>query len=335
MAPTRIADVIVPEVFNDYVVQRTAELSALGASGIISANPELDRLAMAGGKLINMPYWEDLSGADEVLSDSGALTPANITSAQDVAVLLMRGRAWGANDLAAALSGDDPMGTIGDLVAAYWARREQDTLISILSGVFGATSMAGNVSDIGSNSAGGADAVFSDENFLDAINLLGDADEKLTALAVHSATYNSMRKQDLIDFVQPSEEGTRVPTYMDKRVIVDDGMPTETRSIDTTGDGAGDTDVLVYTTYIFGAGAIGRGNGGAPVPTETDRDSLAGDDYLINRRHFLLHPRGVAFQSASVAASSPTNAELATATNWARVYENKNVRLVKFAHQLS
>ena len=73
--PTRIADVIVPQVFNPYVIQRTAELSALSQAGIISNNPELDALASAGGKLINMPYWNDLTGADEVLSDTGALTP--------------------------------------------------------------------------------------------------------------------------------------------------------------------------------------------------------------------------------------------------------------------
>ena len=35
MAKTQISDVIVPEVFNPYVVQRTMELSALYNSGII------------------------------------------------------------------------------------------------------------------------------------------------------------------------------------------------------------------------------------------------------------------------------------------------------------
>ena len=64
---TRIQDVVVPEVFNPYVIQRTAELSKLVRSGIVVPNPELDKLALAGGKLINMPYWDDLNGDDEVL----------------------------------------------------------------------------------------------------------------------------------------------------------------------------------------------------------------------------------------------------------------------------
>ena len=74
---TKISDVIVPEVFNPYVVQRTMELSALYNSGIIANNSELDELARAGGKTINMPYWNDLTGDDEVLSDSAGCSRAS------------------------------------------------------------------------------------------------------------------------------------------------------------------------------------------------------------------------------------------------------------------
>lgn len=149
-AKTKIEDVIVPEVFNKYVIERTAELSALYQSGIVTKNPELDALAASGGKLINMPYWQDLAGDDEVLSDTDPLDTDKIVASQDVAVLLMRGKAWKANDLAKALSGDDPMRAIGDLVAAYWARRQQVTLLSVLKGIYAAsgTKMAGNALDI-------------------------------------------------------------------------------------------------------------------------------------------------------------------------------------------
>lgn len=307
---TRIADVIVPEVFNPYVIERTSELSALEQSGIIVNNPELDKLATSGGRIINMPYWEDLDGDDEVLSDTTPLTPDKITANKDAAVLLMRGKAWTANDLAKALSGDDPMRAIGDLVAAYWARRRQATLLSTLKGVFASESMADNTHTI----EGG----FTAETFIDASYKLGDAEEKLTAIAVHSTTFASLRKQDLIEFIKDSDNRP-IATYMGKRVIVDDGMP-------VNGD--------VFTSYIFGAGAFGLGNGGAPVPTETDRDSLQGDDILINRQHFILHPRGVKFTDEEVVGSSPTNTELATADNWNRVYEPKNVRIVAFNHKI-
>ncbi|MGE4274101.1 MAG: major capsid protein [Desulfitobacterium sp.] len=319
MAKTKIADVIVPEVFNPYVIQRTAELSALSQAGIISNSPDLDALATAGGKLINMPYWNDLTGDDEVLSDDDALTPEKITAGQDVAVLFMRGKAWSTNDLAKALSGDDPMAAIGDLVAAYWARRRQALLFSMLKGVFASTTMAAeHVLDV--TAINGGDTL-TGNTFIDALTLLGDAAGKITAVGMHSKAYASLQKQNLIDFVPTSDGKIMIPTYLERKVVVDDGCPVNT--------GTG-----VYTTYLFGEGAVGLGNGAAPVPTETDRDSLAGDDILINRQHFVLHPRGVKFTNTSVAGSSPSNAETELAANWGRVYEKKNVRLIKFVHKI-
>ena len=315
MAKTKISDVIVPEVFNPYVVQRTMELSALYNSGIISNNPELDRLAASGGTTINMPYWEDLNGDDEVLSDDGALTPAKITAGQDIAVLLMRGKAWSANDLAKALSGSDPMAAIGDLVAEYRARRMQATLIKILTGAFAGTDMTNKVKDI--SALEGELAKISGETFLDALQLMGDAKDKLTGVIMHSATETQLRKNNLIQ-TELDSNNKPISLFMEKRVIVDDTCP--------VASGA-------YTTYLFGQGAIGLGNGAAPVPTETDRDSLAGDDILINRWHNIIHPRGVKWIGAA-AGSSPTNVELATGTNWSRVYEDKAIRMVKFVHKL-
>ena len=323
---TIISDVIVPEVFNPYVIQRTAELSAFYQSGIIARNPELDRLASSGGKLINMPFWEDLTGDDEVLSDTEALTVGKIKAKQDVAVLLARGKAWSVNDLAKALSGDDPMAAIGDLVADYWARRMQKILISILTGIFGdaSTDMNANKHDISNGS--GVAAVIDAKTAVDAIYKLGDNYDKLTGFAMHSATVAKLAKDDLIEYIKPSEGEPDVPTFLGKRVIVDDGLP---------------VDNGVYTTYIFGAGAFGWGEGGAPVPTETARDALAGDDILVHRRHFILHPRGVAFQNADLSDNNsgtnatPSNDNLANYLNWKRVYEPKNVRIVQFKHKLA
>ena len=326
MSATKISDIIVPDVFIPYLIEKTAELSSLIQMGIVVPDPALDVLAQTGGKLINMPFFQDLDGADEVLSDSGSLTPGAIGTAQDIAVLHMRGRAWGVNDLAASLSGDDPMGAIASLVAEYWNRREQTLLISTLTGVF-ADNVANDSSDLVSDIStedfagdGSLDAnLISAEAVVDAATKLGDAAGKLTALAMHSTVYSRLQKQNLIDFIPDSNGVVNIPTYLGYRVIVNDNCPTE----------AGTTDGTKYTTYLFGQGAIGRGEGNAPVPVETDRDSLAGEDYLIHRRHFILHPRGIQFGSSSIAGASPTNDEMEEAAQWDRVYEKKNIRLVQ------
>jgi hypothetical protein len=106
----------------------------------------------------------------------------------------------------------------------------------------------------------------------------------------------------------------------------------------------GTTDGQVYTTYLFGNGAFGMGCAdlnGAPVEgghgtegCEFARDALNSDTNLVNRRRFILHPRGVKFTSTYVSGANPTNAELEIPANWVRVWENKNVPVVAVTHNL-
>src|SRR5690606_4389114 len=154
------------------------------------------------------------------------LTVNKIAASQDVAALHARGKAWGVNDLAKALSGDDPMAAIGDLVAGYWARRWQDLTIATLKGVFSAASMAANVHDISAASADAA--VIGGDAVVDAVYKLGDAAGGLSGFAMHSNTVATLVKQGLIDFRPDAEGNLTIPFYMGKRVVVDDTMPVAT-----------------------------------------------------------------------------------------------------------
>lgn len=326
MATTKIADIIVPDVFNPYVVERTTEMARFMLGGIISTDASLDALAAAGGKLINMPFWSDLTGDDELLSDSTPLTPAKITASQDVAALHMRGKSWSVNDLAKALSGDDPMMAIGDLVAAFWQRKQQSVLLASLAGVF-ADNVANDAGDMRATVAGAlnsditAATKFSGDVFVDGQATFGDAIGGMAGIAFHPTVYHNLKKIDATSFEKESQGALEIETYRGLRVIVDRGLPY------TPAGGALSTDTAPkYTSYLFGTGAFGLGQGASPVPSETDRDSLAGDDILIMRSHFVMHPRGIAFTSGAVAGTTPTNAELALAANWNRVYERGNVR---------
>ncbi|MGG1598043.1 major capsid protein [Paenibacillus naphthalenovorans] len=324
MPITRIGDVIQPEVFTSYTIQRTMELSALVQSGIVQNNSEFDSLASGPNTLVNMPYWNDLTGDSETMKDDGALTPGKIGSDKDVARKHGRARAWGANGLSALLSGDDPMRAIADLVAAYWTRDMQKVLLATLDGVFKASNMSGHIHNI-SGETGDA-ALISGESFIDASQKLGDAKDLLTGVMMHSAVEAYLAKRQLIEYVQEANQSVRVPYFMNKRVIVDDAMPY-------------DTATKTGTAYLFGSGAIALGNGSHPriIATEIDRDSLAssGEDFLINRRIFILHPRGVKWTEDSVADVFPENSELANGANWQRVYEPKAIRVVKHVFKIA
>jgi hypothetical protein len=158
--------------------------------------------------------------------------------------------------------------------------------------------------------------VFDADVFIDGQATFGDAIGGLAGIAFHPAIYHNLKKRDLISFEKESMGDLEVETYRGLRVIVDRNMPVDTSGADP-----------VYTSYLFGNGAVGFGQGNAPIPSETDRDSLAGEDYLITRTHFLMHPRGIAWQEGGVAGESPTNAELEPAARWSRVYEREQVRI--------
>lgn len=319
---TKLSDIIVPELFNPYVINKTMEKSALIQSGVITNNSELDGFASQASPLINMPFFEDLTGESEQIIEDGDLEAAKITSKKDVAAILRRAKMWSATDLSAAMSGKDPMGAIGQLVSGFWARDMQKELIAILNGIFSATSMKDNLLDI--SALEGDKAKWSASAFIDAQQKLGDAQELLTGVMMHSAVKSELKKQNLIQTIRPSDS-PEFDVYQDKRVIVDDGCP-----VDSSG---------IYTTYLFGQGAIALGNGNPVgfVPTETDRDKKKGSgvDYLINRKTYILHPRGVKFTNTKVAKTEgPSRAELKEKTNWKRVYEPKQIRIVAFKHKI-
>jgi hypothetical protein len=334
MAKTGLADIIVPTEFEKYAIERSAQLSAFVQSGIVVHAPEFDALAAAGGREVKMPFWKDLTAARQLLGDSATLLVNKITSDQDIARIQNDAQVWSVNHLAKQVSGDDPMQAIIDLVGEYWARTDQSLLISSLKGIFASATMAGNKLTIAVEKI--ADQTpntrLNGATFVDATVRLGDCGGRLNAIAVHSATEAALRKLDLIDMIPDSEGKAQVATFQGRRVIVDDGLPVRPAT----------TDGLVYTSYLFGPGAFGKGSspleseplqgGFGTEGVEMARVPLDSDTILINRRRYILHPRGVKFTSASVAADTPSNAELELGTNWSRVFENKNVRMVAIDH---
>jgi len=324
MAYTKISDIIVPSVFNPYFQQKTLERANFYLGGIVTSNPELDKLALTGGTIVNMPFFNDLSGASEGLSDTTPLTVNGITTATDKARLHLRGKSFGSNDLAKALSGADPMGAIANLMADYWAREYQTFLLGSLGGVI-TSNVANNSGDMVVNVALETlvGAVKFDGNlFVDGQATFGDTLGVVAGIAMHSDTYFHLLKTDNISFLRESQGEAKIETYRGLRVLVDNKLPKV----------AGTTSGFKYTTYLFGTGAFGYGQGSAPVPTETDRDSLQGTDIIISRTHFLMHPMGVKWNEASVAGITPTLAECATASNWTRVYERGAVKIAAIIH---
>ena len=329
MASTKISDVIVPEVYNPYVIAKTVELSKIIQSGIATRDPDLKFPAVGtqvkGGKTIHIPFWKslvDAAGADdEVLADTGnGLTVNNIEAGESIAAIHVRGKAWGANDLARYFSGDDPMAAIADMNAAYWANREQHVLLSTLEGITDPTSGAIKAHTLDISGGVGDAAVLSSEAMIDAMYLMGDHAAELGGIICNSATMAKLVKLNLIDTVRDADSPVEYKFYMGKPVIVDDAL------VASSGNNS---------IYFFGLGAIAfnEDTEGLEI-TETDRDTLKGEDVLISRRAFVMHPRGLKWTGTPTGVT-PTNSDLATPGNWALADNIKNVPITRLICKLA
>ena len=162
--------------------------------------------------------------------------------------------------------------------------------------------------------------------------LLGDQGDKLAAVCVHSAIYYDLVERKMVDYVLATDGNggsatasggsiagayggnDTVPTYCGLRVIVSD-------DVTTTGSGASKE----YSTYFFTQGAVASGEQ-AGLTTETDRDILAKSDAMSIDLHYCYHPVGAKW---AVTTTNPTPAQLQTVSNWSKVYETKNLGIVR------
>lgn len=333
---TRISDIIVPEIFTPYVQQMTEEKSRLIRSGALVRDSQLDAALAGGGLTFNEPSFRDLDNDDDNVGTDDpdtSSTPKKIGTSTEIQVRLSRNNSWSSMDLAGDLAGADPMQAIGNRVSDYWSRRLQVAFVSTLKGVFAdnAAAPAGTEhvqNDMTYNVSGASfvDGVtnFSSEAFIDATLTMGDSMEALGMIMVHSVVYGRMLKNNLIDFVSDSVNGNaiRIPTFLGREIIVDDGVP-------FSGG--------VFESWLFGSGAIRSGLGAPKVPTEIDRKPAAGNgsgqDVLHNRTEWIIHPVGNAYVGTAP-SGGPSNAatanNLAAAGSWGRVFkERKQIKIAR------
>ena len=328
MSTVQLADIINVTVFQDLPPVNDPERTAFYESGIVTRTPLFDALASAAGKTAELPFWNDIDPTDEanLSSDNPATIAAaeKITQGEQITRKAFLNKGLSASDLASELAmGPEAMQHIRNRTDTYWTRQWQRRLIASADGVLAdnvANDSGDMVHDVASETIAGqtASTKFSRGNFTAAAFTMGDAFENTGAIGVHSAIYKQMVDNDDIDYIPDSQGRMTIPTFMGKRVIIDDGMTVT----------AGTTDGFKYTTVLFGEGAFGWGEGMPKVPVELEREASQGNgggiETLWTRKTHIIHPAG--FQSTGTpAGDSFTLAELRLAASWDRVVPRKNV----------
>ncbi len=340
MAAVTIADTWTPTIWFAAIREALEKYPSVINSGIALRTPGLESVASGAGVSANIPMWHDISdtGGEEIQVEGTApVTTRGITAGTQVCTILNRVAKFGANALAAAVSGGDPVGEIAAQLAIDRLKRRQTTLISILRGQFGTLTQTPDQAQgvlrasrrdnfIEDGAAATADQLIDAEKVIYTIGLLGERRDTLSsgAMLIHSTILSALEVLDKDSFKDGVESGLpfTVRTYRGIPIFVCDSLVR-----------AGATSGYVYETYILAKGLVGMGEKPqvfddgetievASLQRRADKDT---NQMLIwDRTRFVMHINGVKW-TGTPSGQSATDAELATHSNWSLVSTAKRV----------
>lgn len=301
-------------------------LNEIRKSRVLVGNPDIREVfASQNGTGYARIAMRGLLDGDAVNYDGKTNIEATSTKTFEQGVVVIgRAKAWVEKDFAYDITGGvDFMDNVAQQVADYWQDIDQDTLLSILKGIF---SM--DKPNCGKQSKEFVDKhTFTVDGPMEATTLntataqaCGDRKKKFAMVFMHSVVATNLENLNLLTALKYTDKDgvTRDLTlysWNGKLVVVDDGMPVD------------DTDLAnpVYTSYVLGEGAISFEDIGAKVPYEMSRDpkTNGGQDTLYTRQRKVFAPFGISYEKKSQASLSPTNEELENGKNWALVHSGE------------
>ena len=329
----RLSDVFIPSVYGSYTAINNPMTSAFVRAGIITNNAALNTIARDGGKTAVVPFWKDIDPTLEPNYSND--DPADLAVPNKIGHGTMTARkAWlnqgfGEMDLVSELAGSSPLQHVRNRFGEYWVRQMNRRLIASAVGVM-ADNIANDGGDMVVDISGtvGSGGVFGANAFIDAAYTAGEQADSFTGIAVHSMIEARMVKNDEIAEIRDSEGNLKMRTYKGRAVVVDDTLP-------VSGSGA----ARVYTSILFGSGAIGfgqvdgsafaLGEGAPKVAYEVSRTAEAGAgggmESIWERKTWIIHPQGFEWVEggAALVEQSPTLADLRLAAHWNRVVDRR------------
>lgn len=255
--------------------------------------------------------------------------------------------------------GKDFMQNVAEQIAEYKDGLDQDTILSVLKGIFSMTGTK-NLEFVNKHTAEvkgniGATTLNSATN-----KACGANKKKFALVFMHSDVATNIENLNLLEHLKYTDKDgiTReldLGTWNGKLVVIDDDMPTE--EVEATYVKTADTAIIAgktyytksgtkytavaspvvesianyyelsdeahteYTTYALGMGSIDYEDLGVKVPYEMDRNPSknGGQDTLYIRQRKVFAPFGISYEKTSQATLSPTDAELENGANWALV----------------
>lgn len=331
MASTILTDVnFQSQAFKDTMLGEFTDRLGFLTSGVLVEAPDQIISSDDKGYTVAIPKWNTLSGDSVQITTSTTTSINNLTDYKDVGVWVEREKAWGADQMLSVVAGKDATEEIARQLGQYGAIEMHRIALKVLAGVF-ATELA-TTHSTGATYTG---ATISTDAVIAAKQLLGDNFDVLSAIIMNSKVHSDAVKNQMVTFPagnvgnESFRSGTAgtilglTPTVTDKLAAV----------------------ASVYSSYISAPGSMlyklrnrvtnrmTNANvykiGAFEVELNREAKTGGGQDELILRFSGLAHVPGVAYVTTSV-ASNPTDAQLATGSNWDKVAsDDKLIRIVE------
>jgi len=316
--------------FRRYLQEAIYEKSDFIKSGVLRRDP---RLQATIGTRIEAPFFDPINATEEVIqsnatwgtSGAGHFTSQNVTAGTQYATITHRGFMYSADDLSKLGSGEDPLAFMRSQLADDLNRKRTAKLVSMLQGIF-TTALNGNELDASATSGAGETNYLSAATVTEAKYLLGERGNNLTTIAIHPTVAAYLEQIGALTFSTSALAAagaitwggggvgltnTNVGNFMGLRVIVDSQLPIQGTS--------GQQEQFVC--YLLGDGAIYEGEQ-MPLRIESERNVPSLQDLVAVNYHHVYHLPGVSWNNA---ADNPTNAALATSTNWTLAFNDRRM----------
>lgn len=289
MAFTRIQDIITPEVLADQISAKFPDMLVLGNSNLV----EVDSTFPLGspGTQFKLPFWKRIAAFGS-LTEGTAMTPGNITTGSERAVVQRAGLALEVYDTAELVSKADPVSEIADQIARRAAEYIDNQLVLTLQNTpntfdqTNATVRTNTASTMDQNTVIKAMVATIGDNFMKIMN--GGR------LILHSKVYG--------DLVQTGAIQNQYQSGMDviKTGLIGTlmGVPIQISDLVTTSSGSSN---ITYKSYIVGPGALALFYQ-RQVMVEFDRDILLLADVISSNVHFAPHLFGYDEAGSAVVA---------------------------------
>lgn len=325
------------EVFGAYV-DKTPNLNRneLIKSKAIKSRPDIADMFkdQTGGNYAVIPISGRIGGTPQNYDGSTDIESKNLKTYTQGRIVVGRADSWVENDFTYDVTGGvDFLAQIAQQVGEYWDTVDQNTILSVLKGIFSMTGaknlefVNSHTLDISANTdETGSFGVATLNNAMQ--KALGDNKAKFSLAIMHSAVATNLENLKLLDYMkytdaQGIERTLTIATLNGRIVLIDDSMPME----NIAASGSGETATAAYTkytTYVLGDGAIEYTDCGAKVPYETNRDpkTNGGQDTLYSRQRKIFAPCGISWTDPSII--SPTDAQLETGSKWSLANSNES-----------